>query len=100
MTSPPASRPITRRTVRPVDAEERNRPLPPDVLVDALQDTVHRDDGLVRMARSVRCYRDDGHEVQSVARSLTDDEDDALTSPARAETLARLGVVGLGRRGA
>lgn len=37
--------------------------------------------------------------TESVARPLTEDEDDDLTSPRRAETLERLGVTVVRRRG-
>lgn len=38
----------------PVSRAEAKRPLPPDVLADALQDTVHTEVGRVRVAGTVR----------------------------------------------
>lgn len=37
-----------------VSREEAKRPLPPDVLIDALQDTVHTEVGRSRVAGAVR----------------------------------------------
>lgn len=42
------------------EVEEARRPLPPDVLVSALQDTVHREVGISRVARTVRTKKKKG----------------------------------------
>lgn len=39
------------------EAREARKPLPPEQLIDALQDRVHRDPGLGRAARTVRTMR-------------------------------------------
>ena len=48
-----------RRTLRPLDAKAavERAPLPPETLIDAMNDRVHRDVGRVRPARTVRNVR-------------------------------------------
>lgn len=40
------------------EAREERKPLPPEQLVGALQDRIHRDDGRVRIAKSVKVRTD------------------------------------------
>ena len=50
------------------------------------------------MDRLMLVAPDEGR-VDAAARALSDDEDDALTSSRRAETLHQLGVITIRRRG-